>query len=95
MNHLYFCSQFFTKKYSDPLPSVKTKASQWLPTSCFAAAALSKLGQASVSSDTLTNSLFTTCISHRSNDMAHNLDTVTFYAILHKFLVHDIIEMPV
>ena len=51
----------FTKtKYLDLLPSVKTQGSQWLLTSCFAAAARSKLGQASVSSDTLTNSLFIT-----------------------------------
>ena len=60
-SHGYFCVfvvNFFTKKYLGPFPSIKTQASQWLPTSCFAAAALSKLGRASVSSDTLTNSPF-------------------------------------
>ena len=46
------------KKYLEPLPSVKTQASQWLPTSCFAAAAVGKLIQASVSSDTLTRPHF-------------------------------------
>ena len=62
-SHGFFCNNaviFYKKKYLDLLPSVKTQGSQWLLTSCFAAAARSKLGQASVSSDTLTNSLFIT-----------------------------------